>query len=44
MSKESNLALVKRLFDEGWNGGDVTVVDAVVAPNAKAHGKEGRQA
>lgn len=39
-----NVALVKRLWSEGWNGGDVRVVDEVVAEDAVAHGKVGRQA
>ncbi len=41
---ERNIMLVKRLWDEGWNGGDVRVVDEVVADDAVAHGKIGRQA
>lgn len=39
-----NIALVRRLWNEGWNGGDVRVVDEVVAENAVAHDKVGRQA
>ena len=41
---EQNIGLVKRLWSEGWNGGDVRVVDEIVAADAVAHGKIGRQA
>ena len=43
-SDDRNIGLVKRLWNEGWNAGDVRVVDEVVAEDAVAHGKVGRQA
>ncbi len=44
MANEAGIELVRRLWDEGWNGGNVAVVDDVVAEDAVAHGKTGRQA
>lgn len=44
MRSEEHVALVRQLWDRGWNGGDLSVVDEVVAEDATAHGKTGRQA
>jgi predicted ester cyclase len=36
-NRMGNVELVKKLWDEGWNGGRVEVVDEVVAEHAVAH-------
>jgi len=37
MSTETNKALVRRWVEEGWNAGDIAVVDALYAPNVVQH-------
>lgn len=37
MSGEENIAIVRRLIDEGFSGGDLDVVDHVVAPGYVEH-------
>lgn len=34
MSRATNETVVRRLFDEGWNKGNLAVVDELVAPDA----------
>lgn len=44
MTSDEQTALVRRLWDEGWNTGDTAIVDEIVAEDATAHGQTGRQA
>ncbi len=37
MSAEENIAIVRRLIDEGFSGGDLDVVDEVMAPGCLEH-------
>jgi steroid delta-isomerase-like uncharacterized protein len=37
MTTDANIAIVRRLFDEGWNKGDLAVVDELVAADAVSH-------
>ena len=37
MSPDANKAIVRRLFDEAWNQGNLAVVDELVAPDYKLH-------
>ena len=37
MSTEDNKAIVRRLFDEAWNQGNLDVVDELVAPDYVLH-------
>jgi steroid delta-isomerase-like uncharacterized protein len=37
MSVEDNVAVVRRLFDVGWNQGNLAVVDELVAEDALSH-------
>ena len=37
MSAEENKAVVRRFFEEGWNGHNLNVVDEVVSPNYFNH-------
>ena len=37
MSTEQNKSIVRRWIEEGWNKGDVTVIDQVYAPNYVQH-------
>jgi steroid delta-isomerase-like uncharacterized protein len=38
MSTEANRALIRRLFEEVWNKGNVAAAEAVASPNWIAHG------
>ena len=37
MTIETNKALILRWVEEGWNAGDLAVVDALYAPNVVQH-------
>lgn len=37
--REANKAVVRRIYEEGYNGGDVTVFDALYAPGFRHHSK-----
>ena len=37
MSTETNKALLRKWIEEGWNKGDLAVVDEVYAPNVAQH-------
>ncbi|GAC1533543.1 MAG: ester cyclase [Herpetosiphon sp.] len=37
MSTEFNKALVRRWIEEGWNTGDLTIIDTVYAPDIVQH-------
>jgi steroid delta-isomerase-like uncharacterized protein len=37
MSTETNKALIRRWIEEGWNAGNLAVVDTIYAPNVVQH-------
>ncbi len=37
MSSEENKALVRRIFEEGWNAGNLDVFDETIAPDYVLH-------
>jgi len=37
MTIETNKALIRRWVEEGWNAGDLAVIDAIYAPNVVQH-------
>ena len=37
MSSEQNKAVVRRVIEEAWNGGDLTMIDETVASNYVGH-------
>jgi predicted ester cyclase len=41
MAERENKALVTRLYEQAWGGGDITVVDEVFSPRHVLHWNEG---
>jgi predicted ester cyclase len=42
MSVAANKAVARRFIDEVWNGGDLAVGEALLAPNLVNHGPDGK--